>query len=141
MVLSARVLEAVASVNVFTFAKAAQTSAGSNFSLFLQLTDIAQLIMTQGWMPSGQRYCPPAGSILLVSVVAVDSNYQFQKVATQPFATLDASIWQVDFLPVDFPNGGTFSLRLQLTEPGPITKTGFVSLCLRVEPSSCPPAY
>jgi hypothetical protein len=140
VILSARVLEAFASVNVFQYARAAQASAGSDFVLTLQLDDASVLLPTDRWYPSGLRYCPPATSLLQVDVVSVDSSYSLTKFATQPSA-LDASIWQVTFGPADFPNGGTFSLRLRLTEPGPVLKTGFVSQALRVEPASCPPAY
>ncbi len=141
MVLSARVLDSVANVNIWSYAKAAQGSAGSNFDLYLQLTDMAQLLMTQGWSPAGQRYCPPAGSLLQVSVAAVDDDFKITKIATQPWATLDASVWQVSYLPTDFPMGGTFSIRLVLTEPGGIVRTAYANLLLRVDPSSCPPAY
>jgi len=141
MLLRARFLNDVQGVNSFTPVESIEATAGSNFNVYFQLVDATQLPPSGGWVPPGLRYCPAATSTLVVKLAAVDQAYALQRFATQPFATLDASIWMVSFFPTDFPNGGTFSWSMTLTEPGPIITNGTSQFCLRVWPALPPPSW
>lgn len=143
MLLRARILNALCSVNIFQYDNTASctATAGSNFSVYFQLFDASVNGPRQGFVPPGLRYCPAAGSTLTVTLAAVDMDYAITRTAVQPFPTQDASIWMLTFLPSDFPDGGTFSWSMNLTEPGPVVTIGTSQFCLRIYPAIPPPNW
>jgi hypothetical protein len=74
------------------------------------------------------RYCPAAGSTLLVTLLNVDGAKQLAKVATQPFSG-DSSIWKVAVGATDSVKG-TIPLQFKLTEGG-VVRQAYVPLALR----------
>lgn len=138
MVLSARFLD-LANVNAWRPLTQGQMVQGDPVTLYLQLMDVGVLLPSEGFNPSGRRYCPPAGSTLQVTLVNIDSNKQVARMASQPFATLDASIWGLTMMSTD-PIEGTVSLLLTLTEPGPVVKHGSAAAALLINsqnPTQC----
>jgi len=114
MLLSARFLNQVSSVNSFEYASNAQWTAGDTVSLYIQLVDLTLDRAVQGYMPAGRRYMPADGATLQVTLTNIDDAVQIQRFAVQPFAN-DPSIWRVDILSTD-PIQGTCDVLLALVE-------------------------
>ncbi len=131
MKLAARPLVEVTGVNAWRPATEVQASLGDPVDFYFQLMDNER---TGGiWMGQdvrGLRYMPVAGSTLLVTFINIDSAKQFARAAAQPFP-LDTSIWRVQLVPGDAANlSATVSLKLQLTEPGPVVRTAYMQAVL-----------
>jgi hypothetical protein len=139
MVLSARILDNVASVNQFTYEESAKFTEGDQVYVYFQLTDKSVDRAEQGFVPAGRRYMPASGSTLVVTLQNIDSSKTLTKNATQLYSTSDPSIWRITISSSDEIVGIADAL-LVLTEP---TRTlrGRVSRALSVEPQSgsmCP---
>src|SRR4051812_12653488 len=117
MLLSARFLNDVSSVNSFEMATAAEIYAGDAQTVYMQLIDASLDRSDQSFNPAGRRYMPPAGSTLQVTFLNVDDAKTVVRTASQPFAQ-DPSIWSIPILSTD-PLAGTAAMNLVLTEPGP----------------------
>ena len=115
MLLSCRFLTDVAGVNTFQVIAQAEMYAGDTQDLYIQLIDDAVDRTDQGFSPRGRRYCPPAGSTLLVTFKNVDNAKIVPRAAVQAFPELDASIWYVPVLASD-PLAGTVTMAAALTE-------------------------
>lgn len=116
MLLGARLLSGVNSVNNFIFTPNYEASAGNAFDLYFQLTDREQHKTDQGFSPAGLRYIPGAGATVSVTALNLDASKVLTRTATKPFAG-DTSIWKVSFLASD-PLTGTISLKITLVEGG-----------------------
>jgi hypothetical protein len=114
MLLSARFLNQVSSVNAFEYASNAQWTEGDTVSLFFQLIDSTVDRQAQGFVPAGRRYMPAAGATLQATLTNIDDSIQIVRSAVQPFV-LDPSIWRVDVLSSDKIRG-TCDLVLALRE-------------------------
>lgn len=132
MLLSCRFLNDVSNVNSFSVSPSAEINAGDAQTLYLQLVDASVDRAEQGFVPSGRRYMPPAGSTFQVTFRNVDDAKKVVRTATQPFQ-LDPSIWAVSILASD-PIRGTVMIGATLTEPGrTLNFGGSPSLILRVK--------
>jgi hypothetical protein len=129
MLLSARVLNDVASVNSFEVAESFSWTEGDSVDLYLQLVDASLDTDMKGFYPAGRRYMPPATSTLSVQVQNLDNSKVINRLAIQPFPE-DASIWKVTILSTDAIHG-TPQIVLTLTEPTKTTR-GVVKNAVRV---------
>jgi hypothetical protein len=134
MLLTARILDNVAGVNSYVPAQSVEFTEGDGPSIYLQLVDATKGRASGGFNPPGLRYMPASGSTLSVLFDNLDGAKQVTKTATQPFP-LDPSIWKVQLTPTDTVRG-TCSLRLTLTEPGPLVTRGSVDRAVRAYPQA-----
>jgi hypothetical protein len=132
MLLSARFLNDVSSVNSFEVAQVGQFTKGEAASVYFQLVDLSVDGALKGFAPAGRRYIPATGATLSVVVNSIDNAKKITRVATNPFPD-DRSIWKLDFLTTDTVSG-TLSLQLTLTE-GSVVRKGLVKNGLRIAPS------
>ena len=130
MLLSARLLNAVSSVNHFEIADAALFSEGDALTLYFQLVDASLDSAAKGFSPSGRRYVPEAGATLSVTLTNIDDAKQIVRSATLAFPADDRSIWKISILSSDGISG-TSDMILRLTEGSKVT-TGRVQAALRV---------
>lgn len=130
MLLSARMLTDVQSVNSFEQVDQVEFMEGDSLFVFFQLVDSTLDRSDQGFMPSGRRYVPASGSTLQVVLDNIDDAKRVTRNAVQAFPTLDGSIWKVQILPTD-KIGGTVQMKLTLSEGGTIKKS-LVKGALRV---------
>ena len=130
MLLSARVLKNLTTVNSFEYDDTIQWMEGDSLTLYFQLIDAELDLSAKGWNPSGRRYVPPATTTLTVVLENIDTGKTITRVATQPF-TGDLSIWSIPILATDKARGAP-QLRLILAEP---TKTirGVVKGLFRIQ--------
>lgn len=125
MLLSARFLNQVSSVNDYDYTDNAQWTAGDVVSLYFQLVNLTLDRPAQGFFPSGRRYVPATGATLTVTLVNIDDAVQIVRSASQPFPTTDPSIWRLDVLASDTIRG-TCDVVLALTE-GSVRTSGRVT--------------
>lgn len=140
MLLSARFLTDVASVNQFGYAQPLEFTQGDAVTVYVQLIDASQDRETAGWKPlvAGRRYMPAVGASLQVIIQNIDDAKVLTKNATQVFPTSDPSIWSFNISASDAVQG-TVSLTLVLTEGGTIRR-GLLKGGIRVyptDPSDC----
>lgn len=114
MLLSARFLNQVSSVNAFEYVSNAQWTAGDTVTLYFQLIDLNLDKPVQGFQPAGRRYMPAAGATLSVKLDNINDAIAVTRSATQPYPQ-DSSIWAVQILSTDTIRG-TCDLVLNLTE-------------------------
>jgi len=119
MLLSARMLNAVADVNTFDVVATFEMTQGDNPTIYFQTIDASVLKFSE---PLGRRYCPPTGSTLRVILKDINTDQTITVQAKQPFSG-DKSIWSFKwpvatstFDPAQ--TTGTFALKLSLVEPG-----------------------
>lgn len=106
-------------VNAYREAEHIEMNAGDTLDVYIQLRDMSVQSVFEGYKNPGRRYIPVASSTLTVKIDTMDAldAVSLTKVASQPFDTLDASIWKFTILATD-PVRGTHRLKLTLTEPG-----------------------
>jgi hypothetical protein len=121
MLLSARMLDQVGSVNIFSYVEQFQFTEGDAFRVYFQLTDAATDRATQGFNPSGRRYMPVSGATLQITLDNIDDAKKVTRAAVQAFPTSDPSIWYLDILSTDAVRG-TVNMLLQLTEAGKVLR-------------------
>lgn len=124
MILSARILDNVGTVNDFKTVSVSEFTEGDAFDLYFQLIDATEKLEE----PSS-RYMPPATSILSATVDNINAARQVTRSCTNPFSN-DLSIWKLSILSTDGIKG-TSNLKLVLTEPGSVIKRGLVKNALR----------
>lgn len=134
MLLSARFLNDVASVNSFEPADAAEFTEGDATYVYFQLIDLTLDRQADGFEPAGRRYVPAVGATLQCVIESIDDAKTVTRLADQPFAQ-DGSIWRVQILSSDTIRG-TANLRLRLTE-GSTTRTGLVKSGFRIHSATC----
>lgn len=122
MLLSARMLNAVANVNTFEYVSAVEFTEGDAPSIYFQLVDSS---LDKLLRPTGRRYMPASGAVLqcvINNIGQFDPNKDttITRFATQPFAG-DPSIWKLVLLPTDAVRG-TCSIQLTLTEGSVVTR-------------------
>lgn len=133
MILSARFLTNVGSVNDFQYEQQAEFVEGDAFDIYFQLIDASRDRTEDGFKPSGRRYMPAAGALLTAVVDNIDAARQISRSCTQPFPQ-DPSIWRMSIMASDGIKG-TSNLKLTLVESG-VTKRGLVKVALRAYPNS-----
>lgn len=122
MVLSVRVLSDVTSVNSYEYVDRGSWTKGDTTTLYIQLIDATKDRAERGFVPAGRRYCPASGATLTVTIDSLDSAKKItNRVATQPYPTLDPSIWAVAITSADTIQG-TCAIRVTLTQSGVVTK-------------------
>ncbi len=122
MLLSARMLQDVTSVNSFEYVDRATYTVGDTTVIYFQLIDLSKDKAERGFNPGGRRFCPAAGATLTVTIDSLDSAKKISnRTATQPYPTLDASIWSVAITSADTIQG-TCAIRLTLTQSAVVTK-------------------
>jgi hypothetical protein len=119
MLLSARILNNVANVNVFSYDDTARFSEGDAPDIYFQLTDASLDRSADGFSPGGRRYMPTAGATLQVTLGFIDDTKKVVRAAVQPFP-LDPSIWKLTLLTTDKVRGSA-DLQLKLTEGSKVT--------------------
>jgi hypothetical protein len=134
MLLSARVLKNLTTVNSFEHDETVQWMEGDSLTLHIQLLDAELDTDHEGFYPPGRRYMPVATSTLTVVLENVDDARKVTRVATQPYATLDPSIWAVTILATDLVRGAP-QIRLTLVEPSR-TIRGVVKGAIRIQSAS-----
>ncbi len=114
MLLSARILTGVASVNVYTYTDAARFTEGDTVDVYFQLVDLDA--DRESYQAKGRRYIPVAEATPVVQVQfgSIDNAKKIARTASQPFVG-DSSIWKVSFLSTDVVRG-TMDMRITLTE-------------------------
>lgn len=130
MLLSARILHHLTGVNDYELGEGyIQFTEGDGQTVHLQLVDL-----TKDKAQYGRRYCPPAGTTLVATIKHINDAKTIERPLTQPYATLDASIWVLTLLSSD-QLVGIRDIQLTLAEP---TKTyhGVVKGALRIEPQT-----
>ena len=131
MLLSARPLKDVASVNSFRSTTQFNFTEGDSPLLYFQLVDSSLDTWSEGFNPSGRRYMPAAGATLMVSLDSVNAYNKVLRMATQPFAQ-DPSIWAFQILSSDAIRG-TIPMKFALNESSKITN-GVVQNCININP-------
>ena len=130
MLLSARVLKDVSSVNSFQHDLNLSWTQGDALDVYIQLLDASLDRADQGFNPGGRRFCPAAASTLSVVLENLDDAKKITRMATQPFAG-DASIWKLVINASDKIQG-TPQMRLTLTEGAKVTR-GVAKMLFRVQ--------
>lgn len=133
MLLSARMLNDVASVNSFEYADQASWFEGDATYMYFQLIDASLDTDMKGFNPAGRRYMPPALTTLSVQIQNIDTAKVINRLATQPYPE-DASIWRIQILATDAIHGAP-QLLLTLTEPTRTLK-GLVKNAVRIHSTS-----
>lgn len=131
MILSARMLFNVSSVNSFEYTNSFEFTEGDAPTIYIQLIDKSLDLFERGYYPTGRRYIPATGAILECTLHNIDDSKKVIRFATQPFIQ-DGSIWSIGLLPTDKIKG-TADLLLTLTEGTKITR-GRVSTAIRAMP-------
>lgn len=129
MILGARFLKDVASVNSYEIDDTAGFTEGDVVSVYFQLIDISLDKAIQGFQPAGRRYMPAVGATLQCVVQNIDDSIKVTRFATNPFPT-DLSIWKLDFFATDKIRG-TANLQMIVTEGTKVTR-GLVNSGFRI---------
>ena len=131
MILGARFLANVCSVNAYDLVDRVEITEGEAVNVYLQLVDTTKFKASQGYNPSGLRYVPTSGSTLELRVDNLDAAKTITRFATQPYPTTDPSIWCLAILASDGLHGGTAGLKLVLSY-GSVTIRGVVQGAFRI---------
>lgn len=139
MLLSARILKDVCSVNSFEYDSQAQWTVGDSTYLYFQLIDSSLDTSLQGHSPPGRRYVPADSSSLSVVLENIDDAKKITRSAVQPYAN-DGSIWRLTIYSTDVLRGAP-QMRLTLTEPidqntNKNTYGVLKSGCIRIHPAT-----
>jgi hypothetical protein len=132
MLLSARPLQDVASVNSFEASTQHSFTNGDSLTLYFMLIDTTLDTTAHGYNPAGRRFIPATGSSLQLILENVDDAKKITRYATQPFPG-DGSIWALDILASDKIKG-TPQMRMVLTQPGPIITRGVLKNGIKIFP-------
>lgn len=122
MLLGARFLASVSSANSFNYLLDAppQWTVGETVDVYFQLVDATQDLASQGYKPAGRRYCPASGATLTATLTNIDDAKALTRSCSQPFPTVDPSIWKLSVVAADSIVGSTTFL-LTLNEGGRLT--------------------
>ena len=135
MLLSARMLDSVSTVNNYCLVDQVQFTQGDQIQVFFQLIDTNKEPANKSFNPAGRRYMPASGATLQVTLNNIDSAKAVVRAAVQPYPTSDPSIWYVQVLASDIVRG-TVTMLLKLTEGSNIT-TGVVVEAMAVANAGC----
>src|SRR4029077_10570344 len=130
MLLSARLLNNVQTVNNFDTVSAVEMTAGDQVTVYLQLVDAS---LDQDKTPRGRRYVSASGALLTVVIQHLDDAKKLAKIATQAFPTTDPSIWSFVINSTDISVRGTVDLVLQLQE-GTVVRNCRLQGAIRARP-------
>ena len=126
MLLKARMLQDVSSVNSFRPVDVLSFTEGDAVTLYFQIFDAS---LDKDLRPVGRRFVPSAGATLQVVLHSIDDAKTVTRYATNPFAT-DTSIWQLSMLSTDTIKG-TVGMKLILTQGTAITR-GFADSVINI---------
>lgn len=129
MLLGARFLANVNSVNSYDVIQQVEMAAGDQVDVYLQLVDAS---LDRSAMPPGRRYVPAPVSTLQVVLLNINSTKTYAKTASQPFPTTDPSIWIFSIAATDAVKG-TVNVQLVLGE-GAVIRRGLLQAAIRVSP-------
>lgn len=135
MLLSARPLAAVATVNVFEVVDVVQFNQGDATRVYFQLIDAALDRPEQGFSPAGRRYMPASGATLSVTLTSIDAGKAVTRAASMAFSADDRSIWYVQMQAADT-IAGTVDIQLTLTEGATVTR-GRLKAGVRISTGDC----
>ena len=127
MLLSAKTLVGVCSVNSFSEVCQLEMSEGDALVAYIQLTDASLDRPT-----NGRRYMADVGATLQVVIMNIDGSKTYTKNASQPYPTSDPSIWTFSVAATDSVRG-TVNMQLILTE-GAVIRRGLLPAAIRVYP-------
>jgi hypothetical protein len=131
MLLSARMLDGVGSVNDYDYVDEVEFTEGDAVRVHFQLIDASKDKPLQQFKPAGRRFVPAVGATLKVTLANIDDDKGVvERLAVQPYAG-DASIWYVDIAATDKVRG-TVDLVFKLTEGTRVTR-GRLSAALAVD--------
>ncbi len=130
MLLSARMLVDVASVNNYQPTDTVRLTEDDTVDVYFQIIDKALDLPNQGFWPAGRRFMPTLGATLQVVAQSIDGAKTLTRFASQPY-TQDPSIWRLSILASDHVKG-TYAFQLTLTEGGRVTR-GVVQQAISVE--------
>ncbi len=130
MLLSARPLRDLASVNSYEHATVFQFTQGDVVTIGFMLIDASLDTSSENFLPPGRRYMPATGATLQCVIESLDSGKKITRFATQPYPQ-DASIWTIQMLASDLISG-TANLRLTLTEGTTVTR-GVLKSAFRIQ--------
>lgn len=130
MLLSARMLVDVASVNSYEPADSVRLTENDTVDVYFQLIDKSLDLPSQGFWPSGRRFVPAANATLQVTAQSIDGAKTIVRYASQPYSQ-DGSIWRLSILATDQVKG-TYAFQLNLVEAGRSTR-GVVQQAISVE--------
>ncbi|WNM70331.1 hypothetical protein [Myxococcus phage Mx1] len=120
MLLSARMLNGVATVNDFCYTSSVSFTEGDGPTIYFQLIDATKDTSAKGFSPAGRRYMPAAGATLECVVHHIDDARLVRRFASQPFPE-DGSIWALQLQSTDRIRG-TSDILLTLIESGRTTR-------------------
>lgn len=132
MLLSARLLGNVSSVNSFSHEDTIRFTEGDTVTVYFQLIDLALDKSSDGFVPAGRRYMPEVGATMEITLGFIDDAKTIVRAATQPYPTRDPSVWALSLFATDSVRG-TVDMRLKLTEGSKVTR-GVIRQALSVEP-------
>jgi hypothetical protein len=132
MLLSARILLDVASVNNYRVAPQVEWTEQDPVTFYIQLVDASADTSTMGFNPPGRRYIPASGATLSVTLENINDAKQVTKTATNPYAS-DTSIWAISILSTDLIRG-TPQMRITLTE-GSTVRRGLLKNAVKIWPN------
>ena len=135
MLLSARFLTDVASINSWEYADVIEFTEGDSITFYFQLIDLNKDKNIDGFVPAGKRYISASGAVLQCTIENLDDEKIITRNATLAFPSDDRSIWKITILTSDKIRG-TANLRLKLTE-GTTISSGLVKNGLRIHSLTC----
>ena len=120
MLIGLRFLNDVSSVNSYQPSTELTFFKGSTQRVYFQLVDLSVDTASQGFYPTGRRYCAPAQSRLQIQFLNLDDAKKLVKTCIRPFPE-DLSIWCMDILGTD-PIDGSVNLLVNLMQPTGVVK-------------------
>lgn len=136
MLLSAHLLKNVSGVNSFEYTQSVRGHRDEPVDVYFQLID-ADREPNKGlglYAMKGLRYMPAAGSTLECKLQSIDDSLTVTRFASQPWPTLDPSIWRLQLLGTEN-IVGTFALQLTLTDSG-VIRRGSIQQAVVLQSSS-----
>jgi hypothetical protein len=128
MRLGGQVIESFCNINDFEYSSPLQINEGNATRVYLQLVDLNRKLCSDIDGTCYLRYMPPSGSSLKVTIDSIDDSAVIEKNAVQVAG--DASLFYFDIYANE--SLGSGNLHLQLTEPGPVIKTGVINDAIAV---------
>lgn len=114
MILSARFLTNVGSVNSYEYTSNVEFTEGDGIDVYFQLIDSTKDRADQGFFPVGRRYAPGEDATLQVTIDNINDAKKVTRFCSRPYAE-DPTIWKLSILASDAVRG-TSNLKLTLID-------------------------